>query len=273
MAGPRIKSGGDPAIHCLPGDGWVLLREMPGSSPLLSGLGRVDRVHGLDSTGFLQDLLNRSSKWSPSHALSGYGFRRFDEGVSRAGVSTSWWSVIGADYRVRRLSSWSQLQAMVFCQLSGSRSLREVVGALERFPKSHAHLGMQPVRRSTLADANRVRPPALFEDVLEALVRELGRSSGRRGREMLRLVDATRVLVGKRIESWEADGCVKLHVVYDPGADTPVCFAVTSVRTNDITPAKRSPSSPARHTSSTRATTTSASGLRSTPRSAASSPV
>ena len=133
--------------------------------------------------------------------------------------------------------------AMVFCQLSGSRSLREVVGALERFPGCHAHLGLEPVRRSTLADANRVRPAALFEDV-QALVRELGASCGRRGKEMLRLIDATRVMVGKRIESWEADGCVKLHVVYDPGADTPVCFAVTSVRTNDITPAKCFPIEP-----------------------------
>ena len=150
----------------------------------------------------------------------------------------------GADYRVRRLPSWTQFQAMVFAQLSGSRSLRETVGALERFPGIHTHLGMQPVRRSTLADANRVRPAALFEDVLEALVRELGASCGRHGREMLRLIDATRVLVGKRIESWEADGCVKLHVVYDPGVDTPVCFAVTSVRMNDITPAKRFPIEP-----------------------------
>ena len=149
-----------------------------------------------------------------------------------------------ADYRVRRLSSWSQFQAMVFCQLSGSRSLREVVGALERFPKSHAHLGLEPVRRSTLADANRVRPAALFEDVLEALVRELDASSGRRGREILRLIDATRVMVGKRITSWEVDGAVKLHVVYDPGADAPVCFAVSSARTNDITPAKRFPIEP-----------------------------
>ena len=149
-----------------------------------------------------------------------------------------------ADYRVRRLSSWSQLQTMVFAQLSGSRSLRETVGALERFPGCHAHLGLEPVRRSTLADANRVRPAALFEDVLEALVGELGRRGGRRGKEMLRLIDATRVMVGKRIESWEADGAVKLHVVYDPGADAPVCFAVTSVRMNDITPAKRFPIEP-----------------------------
>ena len=100
------------------------------------------------------------------------------------------------------------------------------------------------MRQSTLADANRARPAALFEDVLEALVRELGASAGGHGREMLRLVDATRVLVGKRIESWEADGCVKLHVVYDPDADAPVCFAVTSVRANDITPAKRFPIEP-----------------------------
>lgn len=150
----------------------------------------------------------------------------------------------GADYRVRRLSSWAQLQAMVFAQLSGSRSLREAIGALERFPGVHAHLGLAPVRRSTLADANRVRPAALFEDVLEALVAQLGASAGGHGREMLRLVDATRVLVGKRIESWEADGCVKLHVVYDPDADAPVCFAVTSVRANDITPAKRFPIEP-----------------------------
>ena len=151
----------------------------------------------------------------------------------------------GADYRLRRLSPWSQLQAMVFAQLSGSRSLREVVGALERFPKSHAHLGLAPVRRSTLSDANRVRSPALFEDVLEALVAQLGASVvADAGGRCCASIDATRVLVGKRIESWEAEGAVKLHVVYDPDAAAPVCHALTSARTNDITPAKRFPIEP-----------------------------
>ena len=150
----------------------------------------------------------------------------------------------GADHRVRRLPSWSQFVAMLYAQLSGSRSLREVVAALERFPSSHAHLGLRPVRRSTLSDANRLRPAALFEDVLAALVVQLGGVAGGQGRDMLRLIDATRVVVGKRIESWQVDGCVKLHVVYDPGVETPVCFAVTSVRVNDITPAKRFPIEP-----------------------------
>lgn len=147
-----------------------------------------------------------------------------------------------ADHRVRRLPSWSQFIAMVHAQLSGARSLREVVAAFERFPGSHAHLGLKPVRRSTLSDANRLRPAALFEDVLEVLVGDLGRSAaGRQRREMLRLIDATRVVVGKRIEHWQVDGCVKAHVVYDPGAEAPVCVAVTSVRVNDITPAKGFP--------------------------------
>ena len=52
------------------------------------------------------------------------------------------------------------------------------------------------------------------------------------------------MVVGKRIESWQVDGCVKLHVVYDPEVETPVCFAVTSARVNDITPAKRFPIEP-----------------------------
>ena len=148
----------------------------------------------------------------------------------------------GADRRVRRLPCWSQFLAMVYAQLSGARSLREVEAALERFPGSHAHLGLKPVRRSTLADANRQRPVALFEDVFEALVGQLSRSAaGWRGREMLRLIDATRIVVGKRIAHWQEDGCVKAHVVYDPQGDMPTCVAVTSVRVNDITPAKGFP--------------------------------
>ena len=150
----------------------------------------------------------------------------------------------GADRRVRRLPCWSQFLAMLYAQLSGARSLREVIAALERFPGSHAHLGLKPVRRSTLADANRLRPAALFEDVLAALAGQLSGSAGRQGREMLRLIDATRVTVGKRITHWQVDGSVKLHVVYDPGMETPVCFAVTSARVNDITPAKRFPIEP-----------------------------
>ena len=68
----------------------------------------------------------------------------------------------GTDARVRRLTTKSQFIALLYGQLSGATSLREIVGGL----KSHAarlyHLGARPVARSTLSDANATRPSTLF---------------------------------------------------------------------------------------------------------------
>ncbi len=141
-----------------------------------------------------------------------------------------------AGHRVRRLDPWSHLVAMLFAQLSGARSLRDVTAALDAVPGTHSHLGLAKVRRSTLADANAGRPVALFEQLLGMLIAQL--DPGKGPREMLRLIDATRILAGRRIESWSPSGAVKLHVVYDPGNDRPTCYAVTTDRVNDITPAK-----------------------------------
>lgn len=61
------------------------------------------------------------------------------------------------------------------------------------------------------------------------------------GGEALRLIDATRIHAGKVVQHWAVDGAVKLHLVLDPIAGRTTCFAVTSSRTNDLTPAKRFP--------------------------------
>ena len=37
----RVMAGFIPAIHVLPGDGWALLRGMPGSSPGMTSVGEV----------------------------------------------------------------------------------------------------------------------------------------------------------------------------------------------------------------------------------------
>jgi hypothetical protein len=65
-----------------------------------------------------------------------------------------------ADARVRRLSTKSQLVALLYGQLSGSSSLREVEAGLRSHEARLYHLGAKPVRRSTLADANALRPGA-----------------------------------------------------------------------------------------------------------------
>jgi Transposase DDE domain/Domain of unknown function (DUF4372) len=139
----------------------------------------------------------------------------------------------------RRLSDWGHLVTMVYAHLSGARSLRELERVLERHPGALAHLGLSSIRRSTLADANEKRPAALFEDIAATLAGEMGSRS-----RALRLIDATRIFAGKRIEHWALGGAVKLHIVFDPKGGRPVCFAVTPERATDLSAARGMPIEP-----------------------------
>ena len=138
----------------------------------------------------------------------------------------------------RSLSSWGHLVTMVLAQLSGTRSLRDLERMLERHPGVLSHLGLGRVARSTLADANAGRPASLFEAVAARLCAEAG--GGKVTKQALRLIDATRIVAGKRVAAW-AQGGVKLHLGLDPQAERPTWFAVTGERVNDITAAKAMP--------------------------------
>ena len=77
-----------------------------------------------------------------------------------------------ADRRVRRLPTKSQFIALLYGQLSGAASLREIVGGLESHAVRLYHVGGRTVSRSTLADANALRPGAVFSDLFAAMVRQ-----------------------------------------------------------------------------------------------------
>lgn len=138
----------------------------------------------------------------------------------------------------RRLGPWAHLVSMVFAQLGGARSLRDVERMLERQRGTFAHLDLQVVRRATLADANASRSAGLFEAVAARLSGRIGGRGAKR--EALRLIDATHIFAGRQVEQW-AGGGLKLHVVFDPLLERPTCFAVTPKRVNDITAAKLMP--------------------------------
>ena len=64
----------------------------------------------------------------------------------------------GADKHVRRLSTKDQFVALLYGQLSGASSLREIVGGLASHSVRLYHVGARQAQRSTLADANARRP-------------------------------------------------------------------------------------------------------------------
>jgi hypothetical protein len=148
----------------------------------------------------------------------------------------------GADRRVRRLTTKTQLMALLYGQLAGANSLREIEIGLLSHRRRLYHLGARTVSRSTLADANARRPVAVFAGLFAALVQRAGRGLRRAIGETVHLVDSTGIRLSAEWARFSAD-CrgAKLHVVYDPDADRPIFAAVTAANVNDITPAKAMP--------------------------------
>ena len=134
------------------------------------------------------------------------------------------------------------LKALVFAQLADLTSLREIEAALSACPKAHYHTGLRPVRRSTLHDALSSRPCGVFRDVAMELMRLVEGSLRKEGAALVRLIDASPVpLRGARFGWAEADARsrgLKMHVVYDPTAEHPVRFSLSSPKRSDITDAR-----------------------------------
>ena len=151
----------------------------------------------------------------------------------------------GADAGVRRLSTRSQFVALLYGQLSGAVSLREIETAMASHADRLYHLGVRPAVRSTLADANRLRSHEVFSGLFARMAALAGRGFRRSTDEAVRLIDSTSMKLSSLSGEWArySDRVfgAKAHVVYDPDADRPLYLEVTGPRVNDITPAKAMP--------------------------------
>jgi IS4 transposase len=153
-----------------------------------------------------------------------------------------------ADRRVRQLTTKSQFVALLYGQLEGACSLREIEAGLASHKSRLYHLGAAPPRRSTLSDANALRPCAVFAELFAAMAARAHRPLRRALAETAYLIDSTGLRLDGRSLDWarfSAKVCgVKLHVVYDADADRPIWAAITPARVNDITPAQAMPVEP-----------------------------
>ena len=152
-----------------------------------------------------------------------------------------------ADYRVRKLTTKSQLVALLYGQLSGATSLRAVATGLKSHRARLYHVGAKPAARSTLADANASRPSELFSKLLAVMMKQAHRGLRRKMAEATYLIDATSVRLNG-LSDWATFSTgvfgAKVHVIYDPNADRPVYSVVTTAKVNDITAAQAMPIEP-----------------------------
>ncbi len=151
-----------------------------------------------------------------------------------------------SDHRVRRLSSWTHFVTLLYGQLADVQSLRGLESVISSHGQRLYHLGVEPVRRSSLGDANANRSAKFFEALFAALLPDLS-APAREGGTFIRLIDATVIRLNGNA-AWaryrDQGSAIKAHVVYDPAAQVPTYFTVTPARTGDMVEAKKMPIHP-----------------------------
>jgi IS4 transposase len=153
-----------------------------------------------------------------------------------------------ADALSRKLDTKRHFIALLYGQMSGATSLREVVTGMASHETRLYHVGATPVKRSTMSDANSKRPWQVFSELFAQMLPQAHRGLRRATADAVRLIDSTSVRLSSLSEDWATFSAdvfgAKAHIVYDPNADRPVYFAVTPANVNDITAAKAMPIEP-----------------------------
>ena len=145
----------------------------------------------------------------------------------------------------RVLSRWSQFGALVFAQLAGRHSLRDVVSSLASQAQALAPLHLMPPKRSTLAEANERRPAALYQALFFTLyARCQGAAPGHRFRfkSPLFSLDSTTISLCLKLFPWarfrRAKGAIKLHTLLDHAGHIPACMVLTEGKRSDLAVAR-----------------------------------
>jgi hypothetical protein len=150
----------------------------------------------------------------------------------------------GAEKHAKGMTCWSQFIALMFCQLGGARSLREIIGGLAASEGKLRHLGVNSAPcRSTLAYANQHRPWQLYRTLFEQLVEVCQMEARTKSRKFrfhhpVLSLDSTVIPLCLSMFDWatytKTKGAVKVHTVLDNRGLLP-CFAVmTKGKTPDI---------------------------------------
>jgi hypothetical protein len=148
------------------------------------------------------------------------------------------------DRAVRKLSCAAQYQIMAFAQLTYRESLRDIEVCLTAQAAKLYHMGFrQPVRRSTLADANETRDwriHAEFAHRLIAQARRLyaGESLGVDLKDTVYALDSTTIDLCLSLFPWahfrSTKSAVKMHTLLDLRGNIPSFIHISNGKLHDV---------------------------------------
>src|SRR5271169_1989949 len=148
------------------------------------------------------------------------------------------------DHRVRTLSCGEQYRAMAFAQLTYRESLRDIETCLSVQASKLYHLGFrEPVRRSTLADANEMRDWRIHAELAQRLIAQAsklyaGESLGLHLTDTVYALDSTTIDRCLSVFPWahfrSTKAAVKMHTLLDLRGNIPSLIHVSDGKLHDV---------------------------------------
>ena len=150
----------------------------------------------------------------------------------------------GGDHRVRVLPCAEQYRAMAFAQLTYRESLRDIETCLSVQASKLYHMGLrEPVRRSTLADANETRDWRIYADLAQRLIVQARRLYANEdlGLDLTNTVyalDSTTIDLCLSVFPWAhfrtTKAAVKMHTLLDLRGNIPSFIHVSDGKLHDV---------------------------------------
>lgn len=178
-----------------------------------------------------QPIISQLLKWVPNTIISRTA-QRFN-----------------SDKYYKRFKTYDHLVTMIFATISGCSSLREISSIMLACEGKINHLGLRKFpKRSTLSDANKNRPSAVFASIYQNLYNQykgfLSDSSSKvLPVEDLKIVDSSTISlfsdiikgVGRNSISGKKKGGIKMHTMINAREDVPCLVRFSSAATHDHT--------------------------------------
>ena len=150
----------------------------------------------------------------------------------------------GGDARVRTLCCAEQYRAMAFAQLTYRESLRDIEVCLSARASKLYHIGFrEPVRRSTLADANETRDWRIYAEFAHRLIAHARKlyASESLGMELANTVyalDSTTIDLCLSLFPWahfrSTKAAVKMHTLLDLRGNIPSFVHISNGKLHDV---------------------------------------
>lgn len=146
----------------------------------------------------------------------------------------------------RKASRWSQLVTLVVAQISGRRSLRDIVENMTAQTHRLYHLGSARLSRTSLSRINEDKPYTLYEELFGRLLSRCQQVSPRHKFSLHKSVyslDSSTIDLCLSAFPWaefvSTKGAIKLHVGLNHDGYLPEFVAISDGKTHDLTAAKK----------------------------------